>query len=38
MQKFAVLLAVVLMSAGTAQAAPRTWSSSLSHAHFPTCS
>jgi hypothetical protein len=37
MKKFAVLLAAIFLSAGSAQA--RTpFSSSLSHAHFATCS
>jgi hypothetical protein len=35
MEKFAVLLASIFVSAGSAQA--RMSSSSLSHAHFPTC-
>jgi hypothetical protein len=35
MKKFVVLLAVIFVSAGPAQA---RISSSLSHAHFPTCS
>ena len=34
MKKFAVLLAAIFVSAGSAQARM----SSLSHAHFPTCS
>jgi len=36
MKTFAVLLAAVFLSVGSAQA--RTPSSSLSHAHFPACS
>jgi hypothetical protein len=35
MKKFVVLLAAIFVSAGSAQA---RMSSSLSHAHFPTCS
>jgi hypothetical protein len=35
MKKFVVLLAAIFLSAGSAQA---RMSSSLSHAHFPTCS
>ena len=35
MKKFAVLLAAIFLCAGSAQA---RMSSSLSHAHFPTCS
>jgi len=37
MKKFAVLLAVIFVSAGSAQARI-SGMSSLSHAHFPTCS
>ena len=37
MKKFAVLLALIFVSAGSAQARISA-TSSLSHAHFPTCS
>ena len=36
MKRFAVLLAVIFVSAGSAQARVSAMSS-LSHAHFPTC-